>query len=343
MVRPMRTRTKLGLGLLAGAGALWGTRAWLQASRWFDLQGRVVIVTGSTSGLGLMLARQAVQHGARVVLNGRHKGELDAAEADLRTSGGAGADVFAVAADVSDEDQARHLVERTLQHYGALDVLVNNAGVMLVGPQATMTADDYRALMAVNYYGALYPTLAALPHLRTTGFGRIANIVSIGGLSAVPHLGAYCASKFALTGLTRSLRAELARDGILVTGVYPKTIRTGGHTHAWFKGNPGAEYRWFAASDTLPLLSASAETTAHRIWTAIQHGDPDLFVGLSARLAIAFDNLVPGWSAELKALVEQAMPAGDDPTIPAVRGEQIQEPTAQMFHRMVPSSGRPRT
>ncbi len=333
----MQTRTKLGLGVLAGAGALWSTRTWLRHRRQIDLAGRVVVVTGSSSGLGLMLARQALQQGARVVINGRREPELAAAEAELRRLG----PVLAVVADVSVEAEAQRLITRAVEHFGRLDVLVNNAGIMLVGPQAAMTAEDYRWLMGVNYWGAVYPTLAALPHLRAAGFGRIANIVSIGGLTTVPHLGAYCASKHALTGFTRSLRSELARDGILVTGVYPKTIRTGGHTHAWFKGDPAAEYRWFAASDTLPLLSASAETTAHKVWTAVCQGDPELIVGLAARFATVMDALVPEWSAELKAVIERSLPAGANPGAPAVRGEQIAGTVAGFFNRLVPETGRP--
>jgi NAD(P)-dependent dehydrogenase (short-subunit alcohol dehydrogenase family) len=110
--------------------------------------------------------------------------------------------------------------------------------------------------------------------MRAQRFGRIANVVSVGGRAAMPHLLPYTASKFALTGLTQGLRAELAKDNILVTGIYPATMRTGGHTHAWFKGNREAEYTWFALSDSVPILSTSAEYVARRLWQAVCNGDP---------------------------------------------------------------------
>ena len=96
-----------------------------------------------------------------------------------------------------------------------------------------MTLDDFQQAMATNFWGELLRRpWPSCPHMRAQGFGRIANVVSVGGKVAVPHLLPYTASKFALTGFTEGLRAELAKDNILVTGIYPGTIRTGGHTHA---------------------------------------------------------------------------------------------------------------
>ncbi|HEU5116237.1 MAG TPA: SDR family oxidoreductase, partial [Isosphaeraceae bacterium] len=262
-----------------------------------------------------------------------------AAEEDVRRAGAP--DVMSVAADVGVEEEANRLVHRALDRFGAVDVLVNNAGTILVGPEAAMTVDDYRRVLATNFWGAVYTSQALLPHMRQRQFGRIANIVSIGGLSATPHLAPYVASKFALTGYTRSLRADCARDGILVTGVYPKTIRTGGHTHAYFKGDVNAEYLWFSASDTLPLISASAEALAPRIWAAICDGDPELIPSAVARLAMAFDALTPSWSAELKALIERGMPAASNLDAPPVRGGDISGQMAEMFSQMVPPATRP--
>lgn len=335
----MKTAPKVALGLLAGAGALWGTRAWIRARRRIDYEGRVVLITGSSTGLGFLLAQQAAAQGAHVVLNARHPDDLSAAEADLHAQGAP--ESLAVAADVGIEEEARQLVDRALERFGRIDVLINNAAEILVGPEATFTLDDYRHLMATNFWGAVHTTLAALPSMRERGFGRIGNIMSIGGLSSAPHLAAYCASKFALAGFTRCLRADLARSGVLVTGVYPKTIRTGGHTHAWFKGDAHAEYLWFAATDTLPLISASAESTASKILDALQHGDSDLIPGLTARLAIAFDALAPNWSAELKALIERGMPGPTNLGAPPVRGSEIQGRLAETFTRMVPEVARP--
>ena len=257
----MKLRHQVMLGLAGGAALSWGARAWLRSRRRIELAGRVVLVTGGSAGLGLMIARQAAEAGARLVLAARGEEDLRLAEAELR---GLGAEVLAVPTDVSDEGQVRNLVARAIERFGKVDVLVNNAGTIQVGPAESMTVDDFRQAMAINYWGELLPTLALLPHMKTQGGGRIANVVSVGGKVSVPHLLPYCASKFALTGLTQGLRAELAKDNILVTGIYPGTIRTGGHTHAQFKGDHEAEYTWFALSDTIPGVSTSAESAARQ-------------------------------------------------------------------------------
>jgi NAD(P)-dependent dehydrogenase (short-subunit alcohol dehydrogenase family) len=335
----MKTSSKIALGALAGAGALYGARALLRGRRRIDMAGRVAVITGSTTGLGFLLAKDAAGQGAIVVLNGRDERDLAAAEEEVRRRGAA--DVLGVQADVSVEGEADRLIRRALDRFGAVDVLINNAGTILVGPQATMTVEDYRRVVATNFWGAVYASQAVLPHMRRRQFGRIANISSIGGLAAMPHLTAYVASKFALTGYTKALRADCARDNILVTGVYPKTIRTGGHTHAYFKGDVNKEYLWFSATDTLPLMSASAESEAAKVWRGIRDGDPDVISSVVTRAAVAFDALMPGWSAEFKTLIERGMPAAVNLDAPAVRGAEIEGEMAEMFSRMVPSSARP--
>jgi NAD(P)-dependent dehydrogenase (short-subunit alcohol dehydrogenase family) len=135
---------------------------------------------------------------------------------------------------------------------------------MLVGAEPTLKIEDLRALMDVNFWGAVYTSRAALPYMRKARFGRIANVSSIGGRFAAPHMQPYTVSKFALTGYTKSLRSEALRDNIYVTGIYPSTIRTGGHRHAWFKGNVEAEYTWFSLGDVIPGIAASVETPAEQ-------------------------------------------------------------------------------
>ncbi len=335
----MKTTEKLALGLLAGAGALWGTRAFLRHRRWMDLSGRVVVITGADGGFGLILARQVAQAGAVVVLAARNAEALETAAADLRSHGAQ--DALAVPTDVSDEDQARRLILTAAERFGRIDVLLNNAGLMLVGAVPTLTIEDFRSILNTNFWGTVNPTMAALPIMREQQFGRIANVVSVGGRFVIPHMAPYIASKFALTGFTRAIRAEASRDNVLVTGIYPATIRTGGHTHAWFKGDTQGEYRWFALADTLPGLSTSAEAAATQAIRAIQGGDPEVIIGLAARLNVAFDGLFPDWSAELMALLERAMPAPADLDAPAVQGREIRGEIADFVNRLVPSAARP--
>ncbi len=336
----MRDRDKLMLGALAGAGAIWGTRAWLRYRRRIDLADRVVIVTGASSGHGFMVAQHAAERGAHLVIAARDEGQLRAAEADLLRMGAAS--VLAVPTDITDQAQVQAMVDRAIQRYGRVDILINNAGIISVGPVEAMTIDDFRAVMATNFWGPLYATLAVVPHMKARQFGRIGNVVSIGGLRAVPHLLPYTASKFALTGLTDGLRAELARDNILVTGIYPSTMRTGGHAHALFKGQQQAEFTWFALGDSVPGLSVSAEGVARRLWRAVCDGEPQVVVGWPARVVVALQALFPNEVTELMTLVDRlVLPASTNVEAPAVRGEQLRGTIPDLLNRAVPPAARP--
>ena len=176
--------------------------------------------------------------------------------------------------------------------------------------------------------------------MRERQFGRIANVSSVGGRFVIPHMVPYIASKHALTGFTKALRAEVSRDNILVTGIYPATIRTGGHAHALFKGDREAEYAWFGLADALPGLSTSADSAARQAIKAIQGGDPETIIGLSARLNIAFDGLFPEWSAELMALLERSMPAPTDLDGPAIKGEDLRGKLPDLANRLIPGRAR---
>ena len=334
----MKTRDQLALGLFATAGALWGTRAYLRSRRWIELRDRVVIVTGADSGLGLILCRQLAAHGAIVVMAARNREALDAAGEEIRRAGARG--VLCVPTDVSVEAQAGELVDRAIQEFGKVDVLINNAGLMIVGAEPTLSKEDYLTLLDVNFWGAFHTSQAVLPSMRRNKFGRIANVSSVGGRFVVPHMAPYVASKFALTGYTKALRVEAVRDNVFVTGIYPATIRTGGHTHAWFKGDREAEYAWFAMSDALPGVATSAETAASHALRAIQAGDPEVVVGLSAKLAIAFEGLFPGWASELTSLIESTMPAPANLGEPAVQGQELRGKLAEFANRLVPARGR---
>jgi short-subunit dehydrogenase len=334
----MAIREKVMVGALAGAGLAWGARQLMRLSRRITLEDRVVIVTGASTGHGLMVARYAAERGAHLVLAARDAENLYNAEIDMTHAGARS--VLAVPTDVTDREQCQYLVDLTVDRHGRIDILVNNAGIMLVGPMETMTLDDFENAMATNFWGAVHCTLAALPHMRERRFGRIANVVSLGGKMPVPHLLAYTASKFALAGLTQSLRTELAKDGILVTGVYPNLMRTGGHTHAWIKGDHQAEYNLVGLSDTLPILSTSAEHVARKLWQAVCDGDAEVVVGWPARLAAAIYALSPNWSAEGLALLGRLLPAAPGPG-GALQGKDIPGRIPEFLSQQIPAAARP--
>jgi len=335
----MTIRDRVMIGAAAGAGLAWGARQLLRASRRIALEGRVVIVTGASTGHGLMAARYAAQHGAHLVLASRDAENLHAAEIDMAHAGARS--VMAVPTDVTDREQCQYLVELAVERHGRLDVLVNNAGIMLVGPMETMTIDDFEATMATHFWGALHCSLAALPFMRARRFGRIANVISLGGKMPIPHLLAYTASKYALAGLTQAMRTELAKDGILVTGVYPNLMRTGGHTHAWIKGSHKTEYSLVGIGDVLPVLSTSAETVARKLWQAVCDGDADIVVGWPARVAATVHALFPNWSIEGLTLLNQVLPGASGPN-QAIQGQDIHGRLPEVLNRQVPESARPR-
>jgi NAD(P)-dependent dehydrogenase (short-subunit alcohol dehydrogenase family) len=290
-------QTTVAAGALALGAALLARG--LRAARAIDFRGRSVLVTGGSRGLGLLVGREFAQQGAHVMLAARDNGELERARDELARSG---LHVEIATCDVSKADEAQRLVEGAIARFGSLDALVNNAGVITVGPLEHMLPADFEQAMAVHFWGPLYTTMAVLPHMRGNRFGRIVNVSSIGGKIGVPHLVPYCASKFALTGLSDSVRAEVAKDGVAVTTVCPGLMRTGSPFNAWFKGRHRDEFTWFAISDSLPVATIDAERAAAQIVDACRHGDPELVISWPAKLAVIANGLVP----EAVALAMQA-------------------------------------
>jgi NAD(P)-dependent dehydrogenase (short-subunit alcohol dehydrogenase family) len=196
-----------------------------------------------------------------------------------------------------------------VQRYGRIDLIVNAAGQIEVGPLEAMTPRDFRAAMDTNFWGAYHVINAALRHL-APGEGRIVNISSIGGLLSVPHLLPYSASKFALTGYSLGLGMELSAKGITVITVCPGLMRTGSPINAHFKGDSAAEYAWFSVADSLPLVSMGGERAARAIVRASRRGDRLLVLGLPAKLAALAQGLFPGALAGASSLVTRLLPQG---------------------------------
>jgi NAD(P)-dependent dehydrogenase (short-subunit alcohol dehydrogenase family) len=302
----MKEKDKNGLLLAAvGAGALLAARAAFRKWQEYGLRGKTVLITGGSRGLGLVMAREFAREGAQVAICARDREELERASEDLARQG---ARVFAVPCDVTDRSQVRELVEVVTGHFGRIDVLVNNAGVIQVGPLEVMTLEDYEQALNVHFWGPLQLMLAVLPQMRERREGRIVNISSIGGKIGVPHLVPYSASKFALAGLSEGVRAEVAKDGVAVTTVYPGLMRTGSPRNATFKGQHRAEYTWFAISDALPVTSIQAERAARQIVAACKRGEAELIITMQAVAAVRFHQLFPEVSADLRALVNRLLP-----------------------------------
>ncbi len=299
-------QTALAAGAVA-VGAALIHRA-LRATRRIEFRDKVVVITGAR-GLALNIARQLGREGARILLAARDQGELDRARDELREKG---VEISTFACDLMNRDAVAELVEQAVKRYGAIDVLVNNAGVIQVGPLEHTTVADFEEAMAVHFWAPLHAMLAAIPHMRRQGAGRIINISSIGGKVGVPHLAPYCASKFALTGVSDSLRAELAKDRISVTTVLPGLMRTGSPFNAWFKGRHRDEFAWFAVSDSIPGMTIDAGRAAWQVIDACRHGDAELVITWPARLAIIANAIVPEAVAIGMSVANRMLPAPTD-------------------------------
>lgn len=286
-------------------GVLFAAVAMVRWWREYDLRGKTVLISGASRGLGLVMARELARSGARLAICARDRAELERASADLVERG---AEVLAIACDVTDTEQVNNMVQAVRDRFGQIDVLINNAGIIAVGPMEVMTPKDYEAAMKIHFWAPLYTTLAVLPEMRQRQDGRIVNISSIGGKISVPHLLPYSASKFALTGFSEGLRAEIAKDNILVTTVCPGLMRTGSPYNASFKSKHRAEFTWFTLSDSLPLISMSAERAARQILAACKRGDAEVVLSIPAQIAIKFHGLFPGITASLLGFVNNFLP-----------------------------------
>lgn len=304
-----KSQQQFFMAIAAGAAAMILSRRAVRHRHAIDFAGRNVVITGGSRGLGLVLARQLAQQGARLCLLARDVEELQRARGQLVPYGG---DVMTLRCDVRRRADVRAAVDRILERWSAVDVLINNAGVIQVGPLEHMTHEDFENAMATHFWGPLHFMLELVPSMRRRGFGRIVNIASIGGRIAVPHLAPYCASKFALVGLSDALRTELDQYGIRVTTVSPGLMRTGSPLNADIKGRHEAEFTWFAIADALPGLSISAERAARQILEACRYGDPELTITVQARLASIANQLAPATIGRALALVNRVLPSATD-------------------------------
>jgi NAD(P)-dependent dehydrogenase (short-subunit alcohol dehydrogenase family) len=299
----MNNREKL---LIAGATAFGAlAAASLLGRRPYSFRDKAVFITGGSRGLGLLMAREFAEEGARLTLVSRDGIELETAETELMDTG---SPVLTLQCDVRDRDQVQEAIDASVKIYGSIDVLINNAGVIQVGPFEDMQIEDFENAMKTHAWGPLYSTLAALPHMRIQGGGRIVNISSIGGKMAVPHLLPYSMSKFALAGLSDGLRAELRKYGIFVTSVYPGLMRTGSHVFAMKKGKIEAESAWFSFLATNRLFAINAGRAAHQIVEACRKGQPELVISGKAKLAALAQGVMPGVVAGISGLINRLLP-----------------------------------
>lgn len=303
-------RRNVWLWPIACLGLATVARAALARARTTDLHGKVVMITGGSRGLGLALARELARAGCNLVITARDSEELERARQDVEAIG---ANVMAEPCDVADRDQVHNLVTRANERVGRIDVLINNAGAIAVGPLESTEIEDFEHAMNVMFWGMLYPTFEVMPAMRARGSGHIVNITSIGGKLSVPHLMPYSSAKFAAVGFSEGLHAEMAADGVHVITVVPGLMRTGSHTNAEFSGQPRKEFTWFSLAASLPITSMSAEGAARRIVKAIERGETEVVLTWQASLGMRLHGVMPGLMTDWFALINRLLPsAGGD-------------------------------
>jgi short-subunit dehydrogenase len=306
--------------------------AYLKRRNALSLQGRVVLITGGSSGLGLALGREFARQGvASLVICARESEPLEIARQQLSEMG---AEVLAIPCDITERQQVQRMIDQIIERFGRIDVLVNNAGIITVGPMETVTVQDYEETMQIHFWGMVYTTLAVLPHMLPRKSGRIINITSIGGKVSVPHLLPYSASKFAAVGFSEGLHAELAKEGIIVSTIVPGLMRTGSHVNAYMKGQKVKEYTLFGMLATLPITSTSAEHAARRIVQAARLGESEVILTVQAQLLARFHGLFPGLTSAVLSAVNRTLPPAEGTDIERSAGREEKTPLSSFLTSM---------
>lgn len=269
------------------------------------------LVLGASRGLGLLVATELGHAGYDLAVVARSADELDGARGELEATG---ARVTTLPGDLSVRAQAEACVDAAARELGGLDVVVACAGVIGVGPLEALRVEDVVEVHDAVFWATVYPVLRAVEVMRRRGGGRIGIVGSVGGAVPAPHLLPYTAAKYAVRGFSEALRTELAPHGITVTTLMPGLMRTGSPRQALVAGDREAEFRWFAALDSLPLLSVSAPRAARQVVAATLAGRSERFLTPAAMVGARLHGLAPGLTTRLSGLVARLLPgAGADP------------------------------
>ncbi|MCO4756151.1 MAG: SDR family oxidoreductase, partial [Bacteriovoracaceae bacterium] len=250
-------------------------------------------------------AKQLLQEGANVAICARDTDELESAKSRLDKLGD---NVLTLVCDVTKEDQVKHMIDDVIETYGHVDILINNAGIIQVGPMEAFSKADYEKAMDVMYWGIANTTFEVISHMKNRNKGQIVNITSVGGKVSMPHLLPYDASKFAAVGFSEGSAAELRKDNIYVTTIAPGLMRTGSYVNAVFQKGNQKEFRLFSLLANMPLATLSAETAARKILAATRERKAFKVIGPQARFLIEMHHFFPNLTTRILGLISKQIP-----------------------------------
>jgi NAD(P)-dependent dehydrogenase (short-subunit alcohol dehydrogenase family) len=331
IVIPAAVVTAGGIAVGAAAGAAFATagvlaarkaaRAWMRPG--IDLRGKVVLITGASRGLGLAMGREFAHAGARIAICARDAQELEEAARRIPA--------IPFVCDITDRESVRTLIRDVIDRFGRIDVLINNAGEISVGPFDALEREDFERAMKTMFWGPVDVTLEALPHMRTAASGHIVNITSIGGRVSVPRLLPYCCAKFALVAFSDGLAAELNREKIRVLTVVPGLMRTGSYLQGKFKGDAEGEFTWFGISGNMPGITMPASRAARQIRKAVESGRKTLTITWPAKILQRVDAVFPETTRHVMALVDEYVLPWPEGTRGMRTGHDLNQRFGRMF------------
>jgi dehydrogenase/reductase SDR family protein 7B len=250
------------------------------------MKDKVIIITGGSSGIGRALAERFGEEGSKVVITGRRKEQLESVAAELKEKG---FEVLPIVADASVETDCARVVDMTIETYGRIDVLINNAGISMRALFEEVQLDVFKKVMEVNFFGMVYTTKYALPYIIRSK-GSVVGISSVNGRRATPERSAYSASKFAMIGFLESLRSEMLDRGVHVLTACPGFTVSNIRKSALL-GN--GRVQGYSPADEEHMMRA--EDVADHIYTAVVRRKRDLLLTLQGKLAVWLNVFFPRW------------------------------------------------
>jgi short-subunit dehydrogenase len=253
-----------------------------------------VLITGASQGIGKATALLFARKGYNLLLTSRYLEPLQAVAQEVQNLSNAAP--LIVTCDVRNPSEVNTLIQKALEYYGSVDVLINNAGIFALGPIEEFSLEDWHKIIDTNLWGYIHTINTLLPHFLERGSGTIINVSSIGGKVPTAYSIPYCTSKFAVTGLTESLQAELQPKGIQVCGIHPNLIKSSFIERAVFRGKDKQEVE--ARRNQLKNLVENPivekpEDVANAIWDVVKNNKSEVMVG-SANVSKGLYRLFPG-------------------------------------------------